>query len=146
MKIRNVLSGVCGIVLAFSAFLPVARADVWNQQTELSFSQPVEIPGRVLPAGRYWFVLLNSPSDRNVVQIFSSDWSKEYATLETVSQIRTQSTDKTEVQFAERRHDKPVALLSWYYPGELTGHEFLYSPRHERQFAREVKEEIVAGS
>jgi hypothetical protein len=144
MKIRNVLCGVCGIVLAFSAFLPMARANEWNQKTELSFSQPIEIPGRVLPAGTYWFVLADSQSDRNLVEIFSKNWSKEYATLQTTPEYRAESTDNTEVQFAERPHDKPEALLVWYYPGLLKGHEFLYSSRQEKRFARDVKEDVVA--
>ena len=144
MTIRSILCGVCGIVLAFSAFLPMARADEWNQKTELSFSQPIEIPGSVLPAGTYWFVLANSSSDRNLVEIFSSNWSQEYATLPTVPEYRAESTDKTQVDFAERPHDQPEALLTWYYPEQLTGHEFLYSRRQENRFARDIKEDVVA--
>ena len=144
MKIHSILCGVCGILLFLSAFLPMARADEWNQQTELSFSQPVEIPGTVLPAGTYWFVLADSQSDRNLVEIFSNDWSKEYAALQTVPEYRAESTAKTEIDFAERPHDQPEALLSWYYPGDLTGHEFLYSSRQENRFARDIKEDVVA--
>jgi hypothetical protein len=144
MTIRSILCGVCGIVLAFSAFLPMARADQWNQKTELSFSQPIEIPGTVLPAGAYWFVLANTRSDRNVVEIFSSNWSQEYATLQTVPVYRDESTSHSEVEFAERPHGQPEALLSWYYPGQLTGHEFLYSSRQENRFARDIKEDVVA--
>ena len=143
MKIRNVLCGVCGIVLAFAAFLPTARADEWNQQTKLSFSQPVEIPGGVLPAGTYWFKLADTQS-HNVVEIYSSDWSKDYATLVTVPEYRLQSTNHTEIEFAERPQDKPEALLNWYYPGTLAGHEFLYSSRQENAFARDVKEDVMA--
>jgi hypothetical protein len=142
MRIRNLLCGVCGIVLAFAAFSPMARADEWNQMTKLSFSQPIEIPGRVLPAGTYWFTLANTQS-RNVVEIFNSNWSKKYATIITVPEYRLQSTDHTQVEFAERPHDKPEALLTWYYPGLLIGHEFLYSKRQENTFTRDIKEEVV---
>lgn len=122
----------------------MARADEWNQQTKLSFSQPVEIPGRVLPAGTYWFVLANSQFDRNLVEIFSSDWSEKYATLQTIPEYRAESTGNTEVEFAERPHNQPEALLSWYYPGRLTGHEFLYSSQNEKAFARDIKEDVAA--
>ena len=143
MRMQTVLVGFCSVVLALAAFLPRARADEWNQLTKLSFSQPVEIPGRVLPAGTYWFKLADD-SNRNIVEIFSSNWSKDYATLVTVPEYRAQSTDHTEVQFAERPHDKPEALLTWYYPGLLTGHEFLYSNKQENRFARDVKEDAMA--
>jgi hypothetical protein len=60
------------IVFALSS---VARADEWNKRTVLTFSQPVEIPGRVLPAGTYTFMLADSMSDRHIVQIFNADGS-----------------------------------------------------------------------
>jgi hypothetical protein len=39
----------------------------------MRFSQPVEVPGAVLPAATYWFKLLDSPDTRNVVQIFNEN-------------------------------------------------------------------------
>jgi hypothetical protein len=130
-------------VLACAIFLPGAKADEWNQMTKLSFSEAVEIPGQVLPAGTYWFVLQNDASDRDIVQIFSADWSKIEATLQTVPTDREQSTDETDIQFAERPYQKPEAILKWYYPGLLTGHEFVYSSKHEKEFAREAKRDVL---
>jgi hypothetical protein len=130
--------------LACAAFEPTAKADQWNQMTKIEFSEPIEIPGQVLPAGTYWFVLLDSASDRDVVQIFSGDWSKLEATLRTVPSIREQPTDDTEIELAERPHQQPEAILKWYYPGLLTGHEFVYSSKQEKQFAREEKRDVLA--
>lgn len=131
-------------VVACAVFLPAAKADEWNQMTKFTFGEPVEIPGSVLPAGTYWFVLMDSPTDRNVVQVFSKDWRRLYATLLAIPTNRQQPTDETEVKFAERPHNKPEALLKWYYPGLLTGHEFIYSAKHEREFARDTKLDVVA--
>ena len=39
--------------------LPV-RADEGNQKTTLTFSEPVELPGIVLPAGKYVFKLVET--------------------------------------------------------------------------------------
>jgi len=52
-----------GLVSASSA-----RADDLDKKTVLTFSQPVEIPGVVLPAGTYTFKLANA-FDRHIVQI-----------------------------------------------------------------------------
>src|ERR1700685_2968479 len=52
---------------------PAAKADEWDKQTVLTFNEPVEIPGKVLPAGTYVLRLLDSQSDRNVVQVFTED-------------------------------------------------------------------------
>ncbi len=144
MRLRNLLALFLGVALAFMLFQPAARADQWNQMTELKFNQPVELPHVVLPAGSYWFVLENSPSSRDVVDVFSHNWKHEYATFFTVPTTRPDSTDQTVLIFAERPHDQPEALLKWYYPGRLTGHEFLYSPRHERRFARDPKRTVEA--
>ena len=81
MKVRISLVIAGCFILACMAFLPAARADEWDQMTKLNFSQPVEIPGAVLPAGTYWFVLADSQSDRDIIQIFSADWSTICATV-----------------------------------------------------------------
>lgn len=123
------------------AALSSAHAGIWNQKTELTFNHPVEIPHTTLPAGTYWFVLADGASNRDVVQIYSADWSKRYATLQTVPTERVSTTNDTELTFAERPANKPEALLTWYYPGQVTGHEFIYSSRHEKEFARDAKQE-----
>jgi len=130
-------------ILTCMAFLPAARADEWNQKTKMKFSEPIEIPGAVLPAGTYWFVLLDNPSDRQIVQIFSSDWSTLYATLLTVPTQRMEPTDHTEIKLAERLHSQPEAVLDWYYPGLLIGHEFLYPRKEEKELIRDAKQDIV---
>ena len=128
-------------VLSCAVLLPAARADEWNQKTKMSFTEPVEIPGRVLAPGTYWFVLLRSDSERNIVQVFSQDSSYLYATLLTIPTDRPQATDKTEIKFAERPYDKPEALLKWYYPGLLAGHEFLYSRKREKELSRDSQQD-----
>jgi hypothetical protein len=35
-------------------------------------------------------------------------------------------------------------LVKWFYPGSLTGHQFMYSRRQERAIAQ-AKQETVAG-
>jgi hypothetical protein len=144
MTFRNLSMAIFCLALVCALFPLAARADAWNQATKFNFSGPVEIPGRVLPAGTYWFVLQNNWADRNIVEIFSADWSKLEATMMTATSYRQEPKAHTEIQFAERPHDKPEALLKWYYPGELIGHEFLYSMRHEKEFARDAKLDEVA--
>jgi hypothetical protein len=143
MRIRGLLALLFGVALVLVAFGPSARADEWNQMTKLTFNQPVQIPGhKVLPAGSYWFILEDSPADRNTVLVYSGNWRHEFAILLTQPTIRPHTTADTVVKFAERPHDRPEALLKWYYPGRLTGHEFLYSPRRERAFSRDIQRTV----
>jgi len=146
MRIHNAIVLISALLLTSAAFTPLARADEWNQMTEFSFNNPVEIPGRILPAGKYWFVLATNSSDRNIVQVFSADWSKLYATVQTIATYRSEPTVDTEVRFAERPSRQPEALLKWYYPGRLIGHQFLYRTKNEREFARDAKQDVVVTS
>jgi len=144
MSIRSLFAAFFGAILVLVMLGPAARADDWNEMTKLTFNQPIRIPGReVLPAGSYWFVLANSVADRDIVQIYSSNWHHEYAILLTQPTIRPHATDYTVVQFAERPHNQPEALLKWYYPGRLTGQEFLYSARRERAFSHDIHENVL---
>ena len=143
MNIRRVIA-VLWLLSAFTIILPVARADEYDQATKLTFNQPVQLPGRVLPAGTYWFVLANSSiANRNVIQIFNSDRSTLYATLLTNGSARSQRTDKTTITFAERGLDKPYAMVDWFYPGRTIGHEFVYPTRNEREEIASAKHQTV---
>lgn len=71
------------ILLAGAAGLlaPAARADEWDKLTVLTFNEPVEVPGKILPAGTYVFKLADSESDRNIVQVFTGDQKHLLATV-----------------------------------------------------------------
>src|ERR1700730_5830234 len=77
MKLFKEATTVGCMAVMGSVLAPAARADDWNRKTVITFSGPVEIPGvhltgwRVLPAGTYVFKILDSQSDRHIVQIFS---------------------------------------------------------------------------
>ena len=124
--------------------LTSARADDWDQATKITFSQSVQIPGRVLPAGTYWFVLLNGITDRDTVQVFNSDRSMVIATMFTVKTQSATTPDNTAITFAKLEPMQPQAIVSWFYPGEATGHQFLYSKMQERELAQVKKYTVVA--
>jgi Protein of unknown function (DUF2911) len=136
---------IVGLIIAFSAFFEVAaHASESNQATTLSFSQPIQIPGQILPAGTYLFKLLNSDSERNMVQIFDSNQTHIYATLDTIPTDRPNPTGETVITLAEQGDGRPDALLKWYYPGTLTGNEFLYSSHTEKELAQDRQQTVVS--
>jgi hypothetical protein len=113
-----------------------AGADEWNNKTVLTFSQPVEIPGRVLPAGTYTFELADSMSDRHIVQILNADGSQIIATVMTIADYRLTSTDKTVIRFGEMPAGSPEAIRAWFYPGNTIGQEFVYPKPRATELAR----------
>jgi hypothetical protein len=142
MNVRTTLF-VMGLVLAFAIMLPVVHADDWNQATRFTFSQPVQIPGQVLPAGTYWFQLA-ATNDRHLVHIFREDWTV-VATLNTVSRTRYGSDAEAAITLANRGAAQPQTIVAWYFVGETEGHEFLYPKQEERELARATHKTFVAG-
>jgi hypothetical protein len=120
------------------------RADQWNKKTVMTFNQPVEIPGQILPAGTYTFKLLDSPSDRHIVQIFNADGMHLIATVLAINNYRLRPTGRTVVKFAERAGDAPDALKAWFYPGDNFGQEFVYPRPRAIELAVADKEPIPA--
>jgi hypothetical protein len=145
MKTRKIVS-ILGLLLALAIILPTtARADEYDQASQLTFSQSVQIPGRVLPAGTYWFVLADtSIGNRNIIQIFNSDRSTLYATISTVAAERAQASDHSALTLAERDSTQASAIVTWFYPGRKIGHEFVYPPQDERELTSAKHETVVA--
>ena len=135
---------ILATVLAFLTTLPVARASDEDQATKLTFNKAVQIPGRVLPAGTYWFVLAESNTSPNVVQVFNSDRSTLYATILTINAERSNSTDNTAITFADRGSMQPENIVTWFYPGNTVGHEFVYSNSEEKELAQVKQHTVIA--
>jgi hypothetical protein len=144
MKIVNTILVLVALSLIGAMSPSSVRADEYNKMTVMTFSQPVEIPGQVLPAGTYTFRLANSLSDRNIVQIFNADGSRIIATVLAIDNYRLQSTDKTVVTFEERSGDNPDAIKAWFYPGDTFGQEFVYPKARAAQLAVEANEPVPA--
>lgn len=123
-------------VFVASTLVPIARADQWDKQTLVTFSNPVEVPGKVLPAGTYVFKIANT-QDRQVVQIFAQNQRKVLATIEAVPDYRVHTTEKPVISFEERPSGEPEALRSWFYSGENYGVHFVY-PKSTKEPDTEV--------
>ena len=140
---------VCGMVLASALLAPSAKADDWNRKTVVTFSGPVEIPGvhlagwSVLPAGTYVFKILDSQSDRHIVQIFSKDELTVYATILAIPNYRLRATDKTVMTFRERPAGQPEALRAWFYPGRNWGEEFVYPKAKAIELAKTTNTPVL---
>jgi hypothetical protein len=134
-----------GLMLTFLLLLPVARASENDQATKITFDHDVQIPGRVLPAGTYWFVLANDISQHFLLHIYNSDQTVLVTTLLTANAERPESTDKTEITFGESDPMHPQAIVTWFYPGRVIGHEFLYSKQEAKELALGNRQTVVVG-
>jgi hypothetical protein len=123
---RKMLTGTIGLMLlGASFFVPQGRADEWDKKTIVTVKEAIQVPGKVLPAGTYVFKLLNT-NDRTLVGIYSADETHLITTVQGISDSRTETPDKSILQFEERPSGQPEALKAWFYPGENDGVAFVY--------------------
>jgi len=137
---RHTIAALIACAALFTG-LPV-RADEGNQKTTLTFSQPVELPGIVLPAGKYVFKLVETTTYRHVVQVSNAEETKVFATILAIPDYRLKPTADTVVHFAERPAGRPEAIRGWFYPGRLFGHEFVYSKARATELAEATHQAV----
>jgi|SRR5579863_1406116 len=121
------------VALAGSVVTP-AMADEWNKETRVEINEPLEIPGKILSPGKYVFKLLDSQSDRHIVEVFSEDGSGKQSLVTTILAIpayTADTPDKPLIRLEERPSNLPQAIHSWFYPGDNYGWQFVY-PKADR--------------
>ena len=133
-RFSSVLAGALVVGLFISLSTRTAQASDSDKLTYLTFSGPVEIPGVGLPAGTYTFKLADSATSR-VVQVFSRDGRKLYATFFALPDTRLSPADHTIVTFYETPAGSPEAIKTWFYPGDTTGYEFVYPKEQAMKIA-----------
>jgi hypothetical protein len=145
MKLFEAVPMAACVVLLGATLSTSAKADDWNNKTTVTFSAPVEIPGvhlrgwGTLPPGTYVFKLLDSKSDRNIVQIFNKDETVIYATILAIPNYRLKATNKTVMTFNEGIRGRPEAIRAWFYPGANWGQEFVYPKTKAVELAKVTK-------
>lgn len=143
--LRKMLFGcaLATLVMLSTATTAIAQEPV-DQRTFFTFSAPFELPGgKVLPAGKYTFRIVDSPSNRHVVQILSEDSKQMHATILAIPAQRQDPPDDPEVRFMETAANAPPAVKTWWYPGRTIGHEFIYPKEQARRLAAAQSEPVL---
>ena len=142
MKAYKVLLSLFVATLLSVTVLPGANADTYNKKTVITFSQDVEVPGKILPAGTYTFRLLDSPADRHIVQIYDADGTHLITTVLAINDYHLKPAGDTILKFNERPGDSPEALRAWFYPGDNFGQAFVYPKERAIQLAQSNKYDV----
>jgi hypothetical protein len=135
MRNRTLINAAIGLLILGALLVPTVRADEWDKKTIVSFSEPVQVPGSVLPAGTYVFKLANNQSDRYIVEIFDAHETQLITTIMAIPDYRMQTPDETIISFNERPSGQPEALKAWFYPGDNYGVEFVYPKQRATELA-----------
>jgi hypothetical protein len=124
------------------AVVPATRADVWNKKTILTVNESIQLPNKVLEPGKYVMKLMDSPSNRHIVQVFNEDESQLLTTVLALPNYRLQPTGETRFTFWETVSGEPKPLRSWFYPGDNFGQEFAYPKNKATVIARASGESV----
>jgi hypothetical protein len=131
---------IASALTVFAAgFSPAARADQWNKKTVITINEPVLVPNKLLNPGTYVMKLLDSQSDRHIVQIFTENETNVITTILAIPNYRLQPTGKSAFMFWETPTGQPRALRAWFYPGDNFGQEFAYPHSMYLQLAANSK-------
>src|SRR5579862_8101939 len=112
---RIALVMACGAALAGGLFVFNAKADEWDKKTVLTVNTPIQVQDTLLEPGQYVFKLLNSESDRHIVQIFNENQTHLINTILAIPKERLEPTGHTQFTFYETPPGKARALRAWYY-------------------------------
>jgi hypothetical protein len=124
------------------AVVPATHADVWNKKTVLTVNESIQLPNKVLEPGKYVMKLMDSPSNRHIVQVFNEDESQILTTVLAIPNYRLQPTGETQFTFWETVSGEPKPLRSWFYPGDNFGQEFAYPKSKASVIARAAGESV----
>jgi len=132
MKFMAVIGAASCALFLFGMLSPEVQADEWNQKTIVTFQQPVEIPGHVLLPGTYVFKLMNSDSDRNIVEVETQNEQHLVAIEMTDPVYEANIGNNAKLSFEHLNPRSPEAIKDWFYPGAAQGQQFNYGPKMEQ--------------
>jgi hypothetical protein len=90
------------------------------------------------------FKLLDSTSNRNIVQIFDKDEKQLLATILAIPDYRLRPSDKPVIRFEERASGAPEAIKAFFYPGDDYGLQFVYPHDKAVQLAKRTKQNVLS--
>jgi len=139
---RTVLSTVAAALFAV-AVPQTTQAMPYDSRAYFAFSQPVSIPGAVLPAGEYVFRLADPDGGRGVVQVLNRESGESHGLFFAKTTERATVAEEPEVTLGEAPAGTVRSIGTWWTRGSTIGLEFVYAPgaaswehaRHSRDTA-----------
>jgi hypothetical protein len=131
-----------GCIALLGALTPASYGDTWDKKTTVTFRESVEVPGAVLEPGTYVMRLLDSPSNRHIVQFWNEDQNHLYSMAFAIPAERLDPPDRTIFTFYEMPSGQPDALKTWFYPGDRHGQEFTYPRERAVQISQVTGKQV----
>jgi len=139
---KHGLAVAAGIGLLLLGSAPPLRAGDLDKSVTMTFSGPVQIPGKILPAGTYVFRRWDVSGNPNAMMVFDANDQKPIGLtmyypasyeLDAAPQWGSGGGDARpglEVRLnPERIRNTPQKLEEWSYPGDPVNYKLVYPNR-----------------
>jgi|SRR5579872_1777170 len=124
------------------------HANAQNQNvrevTKITFSKPIRLPGVTLPAGSYTFLHPTPNEDFHVVQVLDDKQTKSYGFFLTIPNDRLTPANDTVITFRETPVGYIDTIRAWFFPGEKTGDEFVYSRKEAGTITNAIHQPVLS--
>jgi hypothetical protein len=126
-RFRNSAVAILGVAILFASTSGATlQASTLEEVTVFTFKGPVQVPGRILPAGKYLFKLDQTDGDLNVVEIKNQRQNKVYGIFLVKPKYHVGVPSRPAITFEDRAPGTPLAIKAWLYPGDEYAYEFIY--------------------
>ena len=113
------------LVMAFGLLVPgEASSQSVENDTHLTFEQPVRVPGATLPAGSYAFQL---DENRQFVWIFSESDGSVFGPYMTRPRYRNEASERVVILGRPLDAGGVPAVRAWFGPDRHDGRELVYA-------------------
>ncbi len=132
---RSLLTTVAAAAAVVTLAATPAAAQPLDERVHFTFTEPVAVPGTVLPPGEYVFRLADPMGNRKVMQVLTRDFRTSLALFMTNETMRREPANDFEVSFGEAQSGSARPIDGLWVPGSVYGKEPVYHPA-ERSWNR----------
>jgi len=147
MRVLKIIGGAMAVTALLASSVQAQDVADVKRLTVLTFSGPVQLPGKTLPAGTYRFEMADINNAAHTVRVLNQDGTQVIGTFSTISATTTARDLRNQdslVMFAERPAGAPQAAKEWYYPGRSIGEEFVYPKNQAVEIAKANNTTVAA--
>ncbi|MGZ8709410.1 MAG: hypothetical protein ACXW28_04210, partial [Thermoanaerobaculia bacterium] len=136
------------VVATFALLISMAAFAQTPEVSVLPVTEPLDVGGTILEPGTYHIRVVPSNTDRNKIQVMSTDGMKVFATALTIPHPLEpgEEVPNTTFVFYPAGEGQPRALRTWFArdpEASQGGHDIVYEESRAKQLARIANSRVV---
>jgi len=144
---KNLMRGLAlGALGAMAVYTSGASAQVVNEKSVFTLTEPMDVGGTVLQPGTYRIKVVVLNTNRNMLHVTNEEGSKVFAAvLATPHPIKTDDTiPESRFIYFTALDGQPKALRTWFARDTAYGQDIIYPKRRAMELAASTKVDVIA--